>query len=107
MCGGVCRGFVCNHFWTLSADVSLLLAIVATLLFPPEFALFFGLFSVVSFSCVALVFLAIASPPTLVGVGLVSPPSFAVTFTLSVAFAVAFFSVATLTFAFGSPPSVR
>ncbi len=39
-----------------------------------SFCLFFGLFSVVSFACVALVSLAIASPPTLGGVGLVSPP---------------------------------
>ncbi len=84
----------------------LLLAILANWLFPLVLALFFGLFSVLSFSCVALVFLAIVSPPTLVGVGLVSPPSFAVPFTLSVAFAIAFFSAVTLTFAFGSPPSV-
>ncbi len=84
--------------------MSRLLAVVANLLFPLVLALFFGLFSVLSFSCVALVFLAISSPPTLVRVGLVSPPSFAVTFTLSVAFAVAFFSAVTLTFAFGSPP---
>ena len=86
--------------------MSRLFAIVADLLFPLVLALLFGLFSVLSFSCVALVFLAIASPPSLVGVGLVSPPSFAVPFTFSVAFAIAFFSAATLTFAFGSPPSV-
>ncbi len=86
--------------------MSLLLAIVANWLFSPDLVLFFVLISVVSFSCVALVSLAIASYPALVGVGLCSPPSFAVTFTLSVAFAVAFFSAAALTFAFGSPPSV-
>ncbi len=86
--------------------MSRLLAILTDWLFPLALALFFGLFSVLSFFCVALVFLAIASPPTLVRVGLVSPPSFAVTFTLSAAFAIAFFSAATLTFAFGSPPSV-
>ncbi len=95
--------------WCLSwfrLETTLLLAVVANWLFPLVLALFFGLFSVLSFSCVALVCLAIASPPTLIGVGLVSPPSFAVTFTLSVAFAIAFVSAATLTFAFGSPPSV-
>ncbi len=86
--------------------MSLLLAIVANWLFLLVLAFFFGLSSVVSFSCVALVSLAIASPLTLIGVGLGSPPSFAVTFTLSVAFAIAFFSAATLTFVFGSPPSV-
>ncbi len=88
--------------------MSLSVTVVASVAFPLGFALFFGLFSIVSFSCVALVSLATTSPPTLVGVGLVSPPSFAVTFSVSVTFAVAFFmvSVATLTFAFGSPPSV-
>ena len=64
--------------------MSWLIAVIAATFCTLSLYLFFGLFSVVSFACVALVSLAIASPPTLGGVGLVSPPSFAVSFTLSV-----------------------